>query len=698
MSLTNDPSLIRILLFHGAKPTSCFPSHLRDTPVDATTNMFIVGNPGAGKSTFIKSFSTSGNAFARIKYRFAKVTAVEEKTAGIIPCDIEVKGLGRVTAYDFAGHREFYAGHDVLLQNSMRGSASIVLLVINMSEEESKIKDATQYWVQFISNHTSESDSNPHLVIIGSHAEGLSSREVKTKANLMKSVVNSHNLCGTSITFAGQVITDCRYAESSSMSQLRSILSQSCKSNRSQEKISTAQRSLLVFLLDRFKNEAAVTYGQVSEALRRSFSDNEYAYLECVKSSDPLELCDELSKRGNILFMKNHACLEKSWIVFDKASLLSQVNGVIFAPEGFKEHQDISTRSGLVPQSKLVSLFPNLNADMITQFLCHLEFCHEVTDEEVLSLLHNTQSTSTEKERLLFFPGLVDLDIPADIWQPNDKFFYHSGWILECSKPEQFFSSRFLQVLLLRLAYSLAFAPCTVVDRNLPRNIQVWKCGISWKSTSGIEVVVQVIDQKQVMVIIRGFKSSMTDFLCTRSAIIGKVLDAKLSLCPAVEVEEAFLRPESVTTYPMDVAAPSKAVRIDAVAQSVVEAGVAVVDEAGHMLELNSLLYFEPYANHEIETLESLFRSDAPDQTTDPSVDSITKRLDENIDRAMTTLGLHSEEVSKLRHKLHPLELDMKEVRNRLDQHSVFSGRSPLDLCTSKYNYIATKSRSGQEC
>ena len=680
--MTSNPILIRLLLTHGAKPTSCFPSHLRDTPVDAATNMFIVGNPGAGKSTFIKSFSTSGNAFARIKHRFAKVTAVEKKTAGIIPCDIEIKGLGRVTAYDFAGHREFYAGHDALLQNSMRGSASIVLLVINMSEEESKIKEATQYWVQFISNHTSESGPNPHLVIIGSHAEGLSSREVKTKANLMKSVVNSHNLCG--ITFAGQVITDCRYAESSSMSQLRSILSQSCKSIRSQEKISNAQHSLLVFLLDRFKNEAAVTYGQVSEALRESFSDKEYAYLECVKSSYPLELCDELSKRGNILFMKNQASLEKSWIVFDKASLLSQVNGVIFAPAGFKEHQHISTRSGLVPQSKLVSLFPKLDADMITQFLCHLEFCHEVTDEEVLSLLHNAQSTSAEKERLLFFPGLVDLDIPADIWQPNDKFVYHSGWILKCSKPEQFFSSRFLQVLTLRLAYSLAFAPCTVVDRNLPRNIQVWKCGISWKSTSGIEVVVQVIDQKQVIVIIRGFKSSMTEFLHTRSAIIGKVLDAKQSLCPAVEVEEKFLRPESISTYPVDVAAPSKAVRIDTVAQSVVESGDAVVDEAGQMLELNSLLYFEPYANHGLETLESLFRSDALDQTTDPSVDSITKRLHENIEDAIATLHLPAKEVSKLRHEICCPELDMKGLRNRLDQHSVFSGRSPLDLCTSK--------------
>ena len=147
--------------------------------------------------------------------------------------------------------------------------------------------------------------------------------------------------------------------------------------------------------------------------------------------------------------MKNNECPDNSWIVFDKNILLSKVNGVIFAPEGFKEHQNISTNTGVVPLSKLTLLFPSLDIDMICQFLCHLEFCHEMTDPEVLTLLHAKTDSSPSDDKFLFFPGLVDLNIPPNVWLPNSQFGYHSGWLLQCIKREQFLSPRFLQVLLL---------------------------------------------------------------------------------------------------------------------------------------------------------------------------------------------------------------------------------------------------------
>ena len=84
---------------------------------------------------------------------------------------------------------------------------------------------------------------------------------------------------------------------------------------------------------------------------------------------------------------------EISWIMFNQAVFLSQVN---FVPEGLKEHQNISwsTNTGVVPLSILASLFPKLVCDMICQFLCHLEFCHEITDSEILALLHAKASRS----------------------------------------------------------------------------------------------------------------------------------------------------------------------------------------------------------------------------------------------------------------------------------------------------------------
>ena len=64
LDMTNEPDLIRFLLSSGAKPTtSCFPHHLRDNPTDMAIKMFVLGNPGAGKSTFVKALSTKGQGF-----------------------------------------------------------------------------------------------------------------------------------------------------------------------------------------------------------------------------------------------------------------------------------------------------------------------------------------------------------------------------------------------------------------------------------------------------------------------------------------------------------------------------------------------------------------------------------------------------------------------------------------------------------
>ena len=212
--------------------------------------MFVLGNTGAGKSTFIKSLQTEDTMFSRIKHRFTKVTDVDERTAGIIPYDIESKVLGRVTLFDFAGHREFYAGHDVLLRNSMVTSPSIIALVIDMRGEVGLIREALQYWFEFINNHSTEERFESHLVILGSHTDCLSSGETKQKAQFLQLITSHHTL--DNISLVGQVMLDCRYAASSSISQLRSIFTQSCKELRSSETMAIAHRCFLVFLFDQY--------------------------------------------------------------------------------------------------------------------------------------------------------------------------------------------------------------------------------------------------------------------------------------------------------------------------------------------------------------------------------------------------------------------------------------------------------------
>ena len=683
-----------------------FPEHLHDQPADMAVKMFVLGNPGAGKSTLVKSLQTEGTMFSRIKHRFTKVTDVDERTAGIIPYDIQSKVLGRVTLFDFAGHREFYAGHDALLQNSMTASPSVIALVVDMRDEEGQIREALQYWTEFINNHSTEGRSESHLIILGSHTDCLPSGEVKQKTTFLQMITNHHTL--DNISIVGQVMLDCRYAESSSISQLRSILTQSCKVLRSSEKMTITHRCFLVFLFDKYRDQPAVKFSIAEAEMASNFELDRYTYLHCLKSSNLIEVCEMLNKRGDILFMKNNTCVENSWIVFDKSILLSQVNGVIFAPEGFKEHQNISTNTGVVPLSKLTSLFPNLDPDMICQFLCHLEFCHEVTDPEILALLHVQAKTDSSPldEIFLFFPGLVDLNVPPTVWQPNSQFGYHSGWLLQCIKCEQFLSPRFLQVLLLRLAYSLAFIqsdknPFDSNCSSLERSCNVWKCGICWSDQSGIEAIIEVVNQKYVIVLTRSLKQleSQTRLTFVRSQIIKRVLDTKKELCPKVTVKESFLHPNDTTTYPLDFA-NTKVISVSKVAQAVIKGTFGVLDSDNQMVDLKSgLLCFEPYIGFEQSILDELFKEDDQVPVEDGFLFEIAKcmhkstgyiielfktcpiRLANLMDRAPPENAHRLVRVFQLWREEMGAEGTRYNLRKQLDRFSIFAGRNPLSLC-----------------
>ena len=708
--MAQEPEHLRLLLKFGATPNDsamlkCFPEHFQNQPADMAVNMFILGNPGAGKSTLVKSLKTEGDGMlVRFKYRLSKVTDVDERTAGIIPYDIQSKALGRMSLYDFAGHREFYAGHDALLQNSMTASPSIVALVIDMRGEEGQIRETLQYWFEFINNHSTEGRSESHLVIIGSHTDCLPSSEMKQKTRFLQLITNHHTL--DSISIAGQVMLDCRYAESSSMSQLRSVLTQSCKTLRSSETMAITHRSFLLFLFDKYQDQPAVRFSIAAAEMMHDMESERYIYLCCLKSSNLTEVCEMLNKRGDILFIKNKEYPEDSWIVFDKSILLSQVNGVIFAPEGFKEHQDISTSTGVVQLSKLALLFPDLDSDMICQFLCHLEFCHEMTDPEILALLHASTNVSASGEKFLFFPGLVDLNIPSDVWQPSSQFGYHSVWLLQCIKREQFLSPRFLQVLLLRLAYSLAFVPSdkdpSDSDRlSLERNCYVWKCGICWSDRSGIETIVEVVNQKNVIVLTRSLKQieSQTRLTFVRSQIIKRVLDTKNELCPKVAVKESFPHPEDTVSYPVDLA-NVKVVKMSEVAHAVVEAKLGVLDSNNQMVDLKSgLLCFEPYIGLNQSILNELFKEDDHVTVEDGFLFEIAECIHKNINYIIELFKPSQTRLANLMDRAPPgdvhklvrvFQLWREEMgaegtrynlRKKLDQFSIFVGRNPLSLC-----------------
>ena len=172
-----------------------------------------------------------------------------------------------------------------------------------------------------------------------------------------------------------------------------------------------------------------------------------------------LEFLTTLSDKGLILFLKNEDDAQ-SWIVIDRAALLTEVNGVLFAPEEIKHtHQNIASNTGIVPKSILQKLFPKHNTDMLIGFLKSLQFCH-VLDPNTLQIFKTNMSvpSSLPSDELLFFPSLICIEPPTDIVIEDGL-----GWCLWCPDPNQFLTTRFLHLLLFGLSCSFCLQRHNVV-------------------------------------------------------------------------------------------------------------------------------------------------------------------------------------------------------------------------------------------
>ena len=688
---------IRLLLTLGATPTydlneQFFPSYLRQDTADMSIKMFVLGNSGSGKSTLTKSLKKERTGFARFKSRFIKVKSVGDKTAGVIPYDIIRKAMGSITLFDFAGDKMFYAGHDAILSNSMANSPSIILLMLDLTYEERMFRESLFFWLEFIRSRCSESGACPHVLLVGSHAD--QSHDVVAKSEIMNSLANSSKFDG--LTFAGQISLDCRFAESSSMTELISMLSQSCHTLRSSQKMSFQSHCFLQFLLKKFSDTATVTLGTAEVKIAEAAKEE--IYLTFLKNHNLFEVCQELNERGNILFMSNPSNRLNSWIILNKAVLLSHVFGAVFAPQGFPEHQGIANSSGIVPMSKLVHLFPRFDSNMIIGFLCHMRFCQEVLNHQFLPCLKIEADNilASQSERFFLFPGLIQLGTPSDLWELSSDFEYHFGWLLRCISPEQFFTPRFIQVLLLQL-FTLATSTLYSHDPVLQRKCRIWNNGISWTSKDGVENIVEVADRKVVVFLSHCKLSEGLEMTHLRSSVIDNILAVRNEISPKISVHESLIRPGDAMHYPLDLSS-IETISVADVAKAIVEGGLMISFKSGDELELEKMLLFEPYAYLGKQTLCELFAENENQEITEQCLDLIAAREPQQVDcfKAMMITptsqqctvengSIIGNELMKVlqtwKSKLSSDKRTLRDLRNEWNHYSVFAGRNIFELC-----------------
>ena len=225
----------------------------------------------------------------------------------------------------------------------------------------------------------------------------------------------------------------------------------------------------------------------------------------------------------------------------------------------------------------------------------------------------------------------------------------------------QFFSNRFVHVLLLRLAFTFPLAsrhlsPSSSLS-GLERQCQVWQNGISWKSVSGVSTVVEIIDRNRWVIVLVSKKSREAAVIC--SSVIRMILDLQQQLCRVLTLSECLISPSLLDRYPFDVLPETDLFDLPAVARSMLCHDELVLDQKEGKFELRTdeALSCEPYYLLQPSSVCQLFKESMASQ---PVPDPLLLEIQ--------TLCLQSQQKPQ----------DHKELSEYVNKHSIFAGRNPL--------------------
>ena len=612
-------------------------------PVHTFTKLILTGDSGAGKTTITE-----------LIVRLASSTAVEcvadvqRYTAGIVPHHIQSKQLGNFVVYDFAGQQEYYSSHDAVLEQVMRRSAALFLCVVDLSESKEKICESLHYWLSFIDNACSTSEGRSHVVIIGSHADQVTS-SVEERSSLLQTIIATRRVRRQE--YVECIAMDCRRANTVASRRLIATLTNSQKAiTASQPVIHYYSHVVYAFLRTKLNVVGCTLHDLVSAIAKEN--DSSLPSDQSVLT----EILTTLSDKGLILFIHHH---QSSWIVVKTDALLNEINGTLFAPEHFKEHRDLASNTGIVPVSSLHKVFPDYNSEMLVGFLTSLDFCRPV-DPSVLQYTNLQTTPSHPTADLLFFPGLVQSERPDSVVQQLGALEF--GWCLRCMDPHEFLSSRFLHLLLLSVAYEFPLAgrfnPHSSVS-GLQRKCTIWRNGIFWRDDNNTCTVIELLDNNRCVMVAMSYTSTV-EYAKLRGSLIALIRRLLYKHSPAPEVCEFLISLNHVSQYPIDTIPDTDLFDMCDVARSILQRKPVVLshgDGCGH-LQTQSLP-FEPYHLVAPSYVSQLFDLNMADQPVPgPLLQEVRQLCD-----------CHE---TKIKPQVY------KELREHLDKLSLFAGSNPL--------------------
>ena len=732
----NEPDVVTFLLSHNPplklvnsvmEANYCWHRQLlrmfkrcrTEYPLEGAFKIFLLGNHAAGKSTLVKVIEneiTSLFSFAG-QWRNISKDGVELLTAGIVPVSVESRRLGQIVIYDTAGQYQYYSSHAALLRNLVSSSASMFLVVVSLNQSKESIVRQLQYWSSFIANCCT-SAGKPLAVAVFSHADEVTEEKPEVKSSDAVKVL-AHSEASSS--FSEVVTLDCRKLASGGLTRISKIVAECCTKFQQTFRVDFAVHLLYAFISSRLAGEIACTVSELQSVIKQEQGEDSFALkvtgreILPTNASELSQHLTTLSDKGQFLFLRNARKVEDSWVVIDKAVLLSEVNGTVFAPNNFKQHRIIANSTGVVPFSKVRKVFPKLDPDLVVAFLQHLEFCQEISESEVfLITTRHFRCSYGPVERFFFFPALVSEERPSEAGSAIETPTYRCGWILQCSLPHQFLTPQFLHVLLVRLAFSFALAPENVCEFSpvLERRCCVWKNGICWLSQDGVQTTVEETKQHSAYTVtMECLEGQEMECVRHRSQVLKCILDAKDELCPTVKVKESLI---DLTVREVD---SLHVFSLAELAEALAGKKSIVVSQPGQkVVRIDGLLYFEPYACISPDGLFSEKNSDRV--ISEAFLEEVSAMSYTQVDRLKCVLSINSAKLRAALARAPPFQQDHPEyrckqvyqvwkestqtptyraLRSALDKYSVFCGRNPLVsvcVCVSCCLYIYVKLNS----
>ena len=491
------------------------------------TRLFVIGDPGAGKSSLVESMKR--DSFFESFWKISE-QSVPAHTAGIVPSIHTSKSFGRIIFYDFAGDPEYYSSHAAVFENLAFSKVGRNFIVIVVDLKKTFFSKTLHYWFSFAQHQKFETKLS--LILIGSHIDLLTNMYNQRKKRFHKFAQTK-----SSEEKIEQFLLDCRKPGSSEIVNF-------------QKKISTLTSLSPKFKLSR---EASLLLGLFEEdfshvtacPMQDVLSHIEDCGICLPKETEPLHhILSELHDIGVLLLLGAHTDIN-CHVILKSSKFTNEVHKLLFSQSALSSLNDkykgahgYSFNIGILPDSVLKEILPPY---ITRQCLTYLQYCQEITSADI-NAFPSLMKCDPTCQSFTFFPALCSVDKSSISSSPSSSndLTYTCAWLAHCSGDFDYFPSRFLHVLLLRLVFQFTLSfpaeyqsqDASPDSSHFKRRCSMWKTGVHWLMTEGVECMVELVDgSKGVVVTAKSKQDTAENCVSVFNKIISCVKQAKTEFC-----------------------------------------------------------------------------------------------------------------------------------------------------------------------